>query len=186
MLRKEGPFAGVLGFSQGAAAAAMVTSLLEPGRRGVFNAAQPHGGMEYPASFVQQDSEHGNGLIHPPLRFGAAYSGFAASDRIFDFMDRRPRVRANSEGRRLDTVRQGIEFRDVCFSYDPDNPILTNVHLHVRAGETVAMVGKNGCGKTTLVGLLPRFYDPDHGAVLIDGFDVRKLSLRSLPHSPCA
>ena len=107
-------------------------------------------------------------------------SGFAASDRIFDFMDRKPRVRANADGRRLTAIRHSIEFRDICFSYDPDIPILTNVHLHVRAGETIALVGRNGCGKTTLVGLLPRFYDPDHGAILIDGIDVRKLSLRSL------
>jgi ATP-binding cassette subfamily B protein/subfamily B ATP-binding cassette protein MsbA len=123
-------------------------------------------------------------IADPVRKLSSVYtriqSGFAASDRIFDFMDRRPRIRANSDGRRLGTIREGIEFRDICFSYDPDNPILTNVHLHVRAGETVALVGKNGCGKTTLLGLLPRFYDPDHGAVLIDGLDVRKLSLRSL------
>jgi ATP-binding cassette subfamily B protein/subfamily B ATP-binding cassette protein MsbA len=123
-------------------------------------------------------------IADPVRKLSSVYtrmqSGFAASDRIFDFLDRRPRVRPNSDGRRLTAVRHGIEFRDVCFSYDPDNPILTNVHLHVKAGETVALVGKNGCGKTTLLGLLPRFYDPDHGAVLIDGIDVRKMSLRSL------
>jgi len=123
-------------------------------------------------------------IADPVRKLSSVYtrmqSGFAASDRIFDFMDRRPRVRPNAEGRRLEAVCQGIEFRDICFSYDPDNPILTNVQLHVRAGETVALVGKNGCGKTTLVGLLPRFYDPDHGAILIDGVDVRKMSLRNL------
>jgi ATP-binding cassette subfamily B protein/subfamily B ATP-binding cassette protein MsbA len=123
-------------------------------------------------------------IADPVRKLSSVYtrmqSGFAASDRIFDFMDRRPRVRPNSDGRRLTAVRQGIEFRDICFSYDPDNPILTNVHLHVRAGETVALVGKNGCGKTTLLGLLPRFYDPDHGAILIDGVDIRKMSLRHL------
>jgi ATP-binding cassette subfamily B protein/subfamily B ATP-binding cassette protein MsbA len=123
-------------------------------------------------------------IADPVRKLSSVYtrmqSGFAASDRIFDFLDRRPRVRPNCDGRRLTAVRHGIEFRDVCFSYDPDSPILTNVHLHVRAGETVALVGKNGCGKTTLVGLLPRFYDPDHGAVLIDGVDVRKMSLRNL------
>jgi ATP-binding cassette subfamily B protein/subfamily B ATP-binding cassette protein MsbA len=123
-------------------------------------------------------------IADPVRKLSSVYtrvqSGFAASDRIFDFMDRRPRVRANSDGRRLTAVRRAIEFRDVCFSYDPDNPILTNVHLHVKAGETLALVGKNGCGKTTLLGLLPRFYDPDHGAILIDGVDVRKMSLRHL------
>jgi ATP-binding cassette subfamily B protein/subfamily B ATP-binding cassette protein MsbA len=123
-------------------------------------------------------------IADPVRKLSSVYtrmqSGFAAADRIFDFVDRRPRVRPNCDGRRLDAVRHGIEFRDICFSYDPDNPILTNVHLHVRAGETIALVGRNGCGKTTLVGLVPRFYDPDHGAILIDGQDVRKLSLRSL------
>ena len=68
---------------------------------------------------------------------------------------------------------RSIEFRDVCFSYEPGRPILTNINLTVRRGETIALVGKNGCGKTTLLGLLPRFYDPDHGSVLIDGLDVR-------------
>jgi ATP-binding cassette subfamily B protein/subfamily B ATP-binding cassette protein MsbA len=123
-------------------------------------------------------------IADPVRKLSSVYtrmqSGFAGADRIFDFMDRRPRVRTNSEGRRLEAVHYGIEFRDVCFSYDSENPILTNVHLHVHAGETIALVGKNGCGKTTLVGLLPRFYDPDHGAILIDGVDVRKLSLRNL------
>src|SRR5262249_21225569 len=73
-----------------------------------------------------------------------------------------------------------IEFRDVCFSYDPVRPTLTNIHLRVRFGETLAVVGKNGSGKTTLLGLLPRFYDPDHGSVLIDGLDIRTVNLRSV------
>jgi ATP-binding cassette subfamily B protein/subfamily B ATP-binding cassette protein MsbA len=123
-------------------------------------------------------------IADPVRKLSSVYtrmqSGFAAADRIYDFMDRRPRVRPNCDGRRLTAVRRGIEFRDICFSYDPDSPILTDVQLHVRAGETVALVGKNGCGKTTLVGLLPRFYDPDHGAILIDSVDIRKFSLRSL------
>src|SRR5262249_46012836 len=71
-------------------------------------------------------------------------------------------------------------FHDVCFSYVPGRPILTNIRLSIRAGETIALVGPNGCGKTTLVGLIPRFYDPDHGTVLIDGHDLRVLHLRSL------
>src|SRR5207248_10943612 len=62
----------------------------------------------------------------------------------------------------------------------PDKPILTNINLTVHAGEVIALVGKNGCGKSTLLGLLPRFYDPDHGAILIDGANLRHLNLRSL------
>jgi ATP-binding cassette subfamily B protein/subfamily B ATP-binding cassette protein MsbA len=127
--------------------------------------------------------------------FTRLQSGAAAADRIFDFVDRRPTVCPNTDGPRLE--RRGpseargelaaaqpdeayVEFRDICFSYVPGNPVLTNVRLTVREGETVALVGANGCGKTTLLGLLPRFYDPDHGSVLIGGLDVRGLHLRSL------
>jgi ATP-binding cassette subfamily B protein/subfamily B ATP-binding cassette protein MsbA len=107
-------------------------------------------------------------------------SGAAAADRVFAFLDRQPRVQGNSTGRRLARHASAIEFRDVCFSYEPGRPILTNVHLKVRFGETVAFVGKNGCGKTTLVGLIPRFYDPDHGSILVDSLDIRNVNLRSL------
>lgn len=119
-------------------------------------------------------------------------SGEAAANRIFEYVDRQPRVRSNTDGPRLKLPRPGrpaekprtnpylIEFRDICFSYEPHKPILTNINLSVRAGEVVALVGRNGCGKTTLLGLLPRFYDPDHGTILIDGHDLRAVNLRSL------
>jgi ATP-binding cassette subfamily B protein/subfamily B ATP-binding cassette protein MsbA len=112
--------------------------------------------------------------------FTRLQSGAAAADRIFGMADRLPRVRGNSDGQRLQRHHHSIEFRDVCFSYDPHRPILTNLNFRVGFGETIAVVGKNGSGKTTLVGLLPRFYDPDHGSVLIDGLDLRQVRLRSL------
>jgi ATP-binding cassette subfamily B protein/subfamily B ATP-binding cassette protein MsbA len=68
----------------------------------------------------------------------------------------------------------------VCFSWHPGTETLSSVHLTVKAGETIALVGPNGCGKTTLLGLLPRFYDPDHGQVIVDGQNIRTASLRSL------
>jgi ATP-binding cassette subfamily B protein/subfamily B ATP-binding cassette protein MsbA len=112
--------------------------------------------------------------------FTRIQSGAAAADRVFAFVDRQPRVRGNSNAQRLLRHASAIEFRDICFSYEPGRPILTNVHLRVRFGETIALVGKNGCGKTTLVGLIPRFYDPDHGSILVDGLDIRAVNLRSL------
>jgi ATP-binding cassette subfamily B protein/subfamily B ATP-binding cassette protein MsbA len=123
-------------------------------------------------------------IADPVRKLSSVYtrlqSGVAASDRIFAFLDRQPRVGGNSDGPYLGRHRGGIEFRDVCFSYDPRKPTLTNIHLRVRFGETLAVVGKNGSGKTTLLGLLPRFYDPDHGSVLVDGLDIRTVNLRSL------
>jgi ATP-binding cassette subfamily B protein/subfamily B ATP-binding cassette protein MsbA len=107
-------------------------------------------------------------------------SGAAAADRIFHAMDRKPRVRNNPRAPRLDRHRRSIEFKEVCFSYNAGHPILTNIRLDVRFGETIALVGRNGSGKSTLVGLLARFFDPDHGAILIDGQDIRRVNLRSL------
>jgi len=107
-------------------------------------------------------------------------SGAAASDRVFAYLDRTAEVQPNSDGPRLERHAHLIEFRNVCFSYSKDKEVLTNISLTVRHGETIAVVGANGCGKSTLLGLLPRFYDPNHGSIIIDRLDLRKINLRSL------
>lgn len=112
--------------------------------------------------------------------FTKIQAGGASSERIFSAMERRPRVTTNVQGPRLDRHANSIEFRDVCFAYDRGRPILANINLEVRHGETIALVGKNGCGKTTLLGMLPRFFDPDYGSVLIDGIDIRHARLRDV------
>jgi subfamily B ATP-binding cassette protein MsbA len=123
-------------------------------------------------------------IADPVRKLSSVYaklqSGAAAADRIFASLDQRPKVMVNSLGPILPRHAEGIQFRDVCFSYDPGRPTLSNIRLDIRFGETVALVGKNGCGKSTLVGLLPRFFDPDHGSVLVDGVDLRRAHLRSL------
>lgn len=133
--------------------------------------------------------------ISDPVRklssvFTRLQSGCAAADRVFAYLDRQPKVRTNVEGPRLKKLPANspdqkaqpnyIEFRDVCFSYEPGKAILSGINLTVRAGEKIAIVGKNGSGKTTLLNLLPRLYDPDHGTVFIGGQDIRKAHLRSL------
>jgi ATP-binding cassette subfamily B protein/subfamily B ATP-binding cassette protein MsbA len=141
---------------------------------------------EKPLTYVELLQLYGllAAIADPVRKLSSVYtriqSGAAAADRIFTFLDRRPRVTTNTNGFRLPPHEHQIEFRDICFSYEPGRPILTNIHLQIRFGEIVALVGKNGCGKTTLVGLLPRFYDPDHGSILIDGHDIRHVNLRSL------
>jgi ATP-binding cassette subfamily B protein/subfamily B ATP-binding cassette protein MsbA len=123
--------------------------------------------------------------------FTRIQSGGAAADRIFAFLDRQPEVQRNTDGPRLkrppkqavpatEEDAPHIEFRDVCFSYDPKEPLLRNINLKVRRGETIAVVGPNGCGKSTLLALLPRFFDPDSGSVLVEGLDLRTVNLRSL------
>jgi ATP-binding cassette, subfamily B, bacterial MsbA len=107
-------------------------------------------------------------------------SGCAAADRIYYFIDQEPTVQANSTGPFLERHHSSIVFQNVCFSYTAGHSILTGVNLTVRHGETIALVGKNGCGKSTMLGLLARFYDPDHGSVMVDGVDLRVANLRSL------
>ncbi len=112
--------------------------------------------------------------------FTRIQAGYAAADRIYSYMDSQPKILPNQDGPILQPHSKDIVFANVCFSYSPEKPILKGVSLHVKHGETVAIVGTNGCGKSTLINLLPRFYDPDHGSIFVDGVDLRKANLRSL------
>ena len=105
----------------------------------------------------------------------------AASERIFHMLDSHTEVRERPDATPLAPLRQSVEFRNVAFAYDDaESPILRDVSFRVAAGQMVAIVGLSGAGKTTLVNLIPRFYDVTGGAVLIDGVDVRDVTLRSL------
>jgi subfamily B ATP-binding cassette protein MsbA len=107
----------------------------------------------------------------------------AASERIFEVLDTHIEVLDQPGAVTLPPFRDRIEFRDVTFRYDETSTaILRGVSVTVQAGQMVAIVGKSGAGKTTLVNLLPRFYDVTSGLVLIDGVDIRQTTLRSLRH----
>ena len=107
-------------------------------------------------------------------------SANAAAERIFEVLEQPVEVeKPNAVA--LAPVNKSIEFQDITFSYPgAARPALDGVNLVVTAGHNVAIVGPNGSGKTTLANLLPRFYDPDAGRVLIDGYDIRDVTLRSL------
>jgi subfamily B ATP-binding cassette protein MsbA len=105
----------------------------------------------------------------------------AAAERIFDVLDQHTEVAERPDAGPLAPLARSIEFRDVSFVYEESHrPILRRVSLTVRAGQMVAIVGRSGAGKTTLVNLLPRFYDVSEGAILIDGVDIRQVTLASL------
>jgi ATP-binding cassette, subfamily B, bacterial MsbA len=105
----------------------------------------------------------------------------AASERIFDMLDTHTEVHQEPSAPPLAPFRRAIEFQDVSFGYDESAPrILRGVSFTVGAGQMVAIVGRSGAGKTTLVNLLPRFYDVSAGAIVIDGVDVRHVTLASL------
>lgn len=103
----------------------------------------------------------------------------AAVDNIFAILDRTPDVKDPPHPRTAKPFASEIEFRNVTFAYDQD-PVLKNFSLKIKKGEVVALVGMSGAGKSTLLNLIPRFFDPQEGAVLLDGVDVRDLSLQSL------
>lgn len=104
----------------------------------------------------------------------------AAAERVFSIIDE-PLEHEKPDAVKLKPMTRGIEFRNVVFSYPrTDKPVLKGINLSVQAGHNVALVGPNGSGKTTLANLLPRFYDPDSGQVLIDGKDIRDTTLFSL------
>lgn len=105
--------------------------------------------------------------------------GLAAAARIFELLDTVVEVSEEKDALPLPPISKGIEFKEVTFKYD-EAPVLKSVSLHVRAGEIVAIVGMSGAGKTSLLNLLPRFYDVEEGQILIDGFDIRKVTLKSL------
>ncbi|MGH7705604.1 MAG: ABC transporter ATP-binding protein [Candidatus Dormibacteria bacterium] len=104
----------------------------------------------------------------------------AGMERIFDLLDSRPAIQDPPHARELSEVAGTIEFRSVSFGYAEGPQVLRHFDLAIAAGETVALVGPSGAGKSTLAALVPRFYDVAEGQVLLDGHDVRELSLRSL------
>jgi ABC-type multidrug transport system fused ATPase/permease subunit len=107
-------------------------------------------------------------------------AGMAALDKIFELLDEKPDIADGPDAEELPRLRGEIEFDDVTFSYGGDAPALDHVSLVVPPGQTLALVGATGAGKSTLAKLVARFYDPDEGRVLIDGHDLRSVTERSL------
>ena len=106
--------------------------------------------------------------------------GFSGFKRFLEVMDTEPEIVDAPDARPLQDVKGVIDYNDVSFSYEKNETVLSHIQIHIDAGRTVALVGPSGGGKTTLCSLLPRFYDVTGGAVLIDGQDVRGLTLKSL------
>jgi len=118
-----------------------------------------------------------------PTYYNSFQQALGASQEIFRFLDEQDEVVERKKAITLKGFEQGIEFRDVRFSYDSDGvpkEVLHGINLTVRQGEVVALVGPSGAGKSTLMNLLPRFFDVTGGAILVDGHDVRDLTLASL------
>ena len=125
------------------------------------------------------------GMISQPINsltraFGSWQQALGAADRIFELLDTDCSVKEPLHPRTLDRVEGRVTYENVSFAYEPDHPVLEDINLTVESGEIVALVGPSGAGKTSMVNLLPRFYDPTSGVVRLDGIDLKELSLRDL------
>jgi subfamily B ATP-binding cassette protein MsbA len=123
-------------------------------------------------------------LVHPIKELSqvnnAIQEGMAAAERVFAVLDSESEIRDSGTGEPLEMVKGEVEFRNVSFGYQPEELVLQDVNLKVEPGEVVALVGASGSGKSTLVDLIPRFYEPQQGQILVDGRDIRQLSLSHL------
>ncbi len=111
---------------------------------------------------------------------GMVQQALASAERIFETMDLDTKITTGDEQYTMEEVKGYVKFEDITFSYDKEDTILNNINFEACPGEVVALVGASGAGKTTLVDLLPRFYDPNQGRILIDGHDIKTVKLNSL------
>ncbi|MCR4895766.1 MAG: ABC transporter ATP-binding protein/permease [Lachnospiraceae bacterium] len=120
----------------------------------------------------------------PIMNLGNIFNNFinniAYLERIFETLDEPVGVADAPDATQMAPIKGDVEFRDVCFSYEEGKPVLKNVSFKVKAGESVALVGPTGAGKSTIVNLISRFYNLDSGQVLIDGQDISQVTLKSL------
>ena len=124
-------------------------------------------------------------MLYGPIKnigknFSAVQVSFLAIERIAEILGLEPKIRNKPRAAELKKVKSEICFDNISFSYNPDCPVLKNISLKVKAGTTTAIVGNSGGGKSTVVSLLPRFYDVCAGKITIDGHDIRDLTLESL------
>ena len=124
-------------------------------------------------------------MLYTPVKslgnnFNQVQLSFFAIERVFNVMDMEPSIKDKPDAVELHDDYSKIELKDVCFEYKKGIPVLKHINLNVNRGETVAFVGNSGGGKTTIVNLLPRFYDVTSGSIQIDGTDIRNFTLKSL------
>jgi ABC-type multidrug transport system fused ATPase/permease subunit len=121
-------------------------------------------------------------ILELSLQYTQLQRAMASGHRIFEMLDIKPDIQDSRAAVELPTVRGEIEFKDVTFAYEEDKDVLHGINLCVNPGETVAIVGHTGSGKSSLVSLIARLYEVNQGAVLIDGHDVRDVTMQSLRH----
>lgn len=124
-------------------------------------------------------------MLYNPIKaignsFNQVQMSLMAIERVFGLLEAKPAIQSKPNAVNLDEIKKGIEYKDACFEYNKGHPVLKHVNLKINVGQTIALVGNSGGGKTTLVNLLPRFYDLTSGEILIDGVNIKDMELNSL------
>ncbi len=131
-------------------------------------------------AFATYISMFWNPLLNLSNFYNQLITNIAGAERIFEILDTKPEINDANDVTPLPPIQGEVKFNQVSFSYDEDTKVLENVTFHVKPGETIALVGPTGAGKTTIVNLISRFYDIQKGSIQIDGYDVKKVSIESL------
>ncbi len=127
------------------------------------------------ASFINYVRRFTRPLSQIAQLYSSIQSALAGAERVFEIIDQVPELADAPDAQPLEEIRGDVVFDSVCFGYEENTPVLKNVSLHAKPGQTIALVGPTGAGKTTIVNLLTRFYDIDSGSICIDGTDIRRL-----------
>ncbi|MBU3871115.1 ABC transporter ATP-binding protein/permease [Streptomyces sp. 4503] len=131
-------------------------------------------------AFVQYSRQFSQPLTQVASMANMVQSGVASAERVFELLDAPEQTAEPVDARRPESVRGQVAFEEVSFRYQPDTPLIDGLSLSVRPGQTVAIVGPTGAGKTTLVNLLMRFYDVSGGRITLDGVDIAEMSREEL------
>ncbi len=132
------------------------------------------------ASFVNYSRQFTRPINEIAQLYNSIQSALAGAERVFEVMDEIPEITDAADAHSLEGVAGRVVFDDVCFSYEPTTPVLKHVSLVAEPGQTIALVGPTGAGKTTVINLMMRFYDVDSGSIRIDGRDIRDLKMDEL------
>ena len=135
------------------------------------------------AAFLQYSRQFGRPVNEISSQYNSFQAALAGLERIFQVLDEVPEPADDADAMELTTVRGDVMFSNVSFAYEPEKIILKNISLHAKPGQKIALVGATGAGKTTIMNLLPRFYDIQSGSITIDGKDIRHIKRESLRRS---
>ena len=131
-------------------------------------------------SFNKFSNHFGRPINEISNQFNVIQSGLAGAERMFNIMDEEEEYPDNLNKHKLDNVKGHVEFKNVSFGYDENKLVIKNFNLEAKPGETIALVGPTGAGKTTIINLLTRFYDINQGEILIDGKNIKEIDKYSL------